>query len=257
MTRLLLFILVILYMTGCSTRGLKYNRSYYRTSPIYAHKHFKKATMRPYMVRGVAYYPTTVSVGETFNGIASWYGPNFNGRLTSDGEVYNMYGLTAANKILPMNTIVKVTNINNNRSVIVRINDRGPFVNNRIIDLSKAAASRINMIGTGTAPVRLQILGFANKGVVTIPQLSTLQHSPKTKVLTNFVIQIGAFTRYSGALITQKRYNNIDGYKAIIKDTDDNGRRLFKVWLTGFNSEAEARGYIKQKLFHGAFITRE
>lgn len=224
---------------------------------MYVHRHYKKATMRPYMVRGIAYYPTTVSVGETFNGIASWYGPNFNGRLTSDGEVYNMYGLTAANKILPMNTIVKVTNLNNNRSVVVRINDRGPFVNNRIIDLSKAAASRIGMIATGTAPVRLKILGFVNKGVVTIPQPSMLQHSPKTKVLTNFAIQIGAFTRYSGALITQKRYNNVDGYKAIIKDTDNNGRRLFKVWLTGFKSEAEARDYIKQKLFHGAFITRE
>lgn len=257
MIRLLLFVLVILYMTGCSTRGLRYQRSYYSIPPYYAHKHYKKNTMRPYIVRGVIYYPTTVNVGETFDGIASWYGPNFNGHLTSDGEVYNMYGLTAANKILPMNTIIKVTNLNNNKSVVVRINDRGPFVKNRIIDLSKTAASRINMLGTGTAPVRLKILGFARKGTITIPQPSTLRHSPKTKVLKNFAIQIGAFTQYNGALITQKRYNNIDGYKAIIKDTVDNKRRLFKVWLTGFHSEAEARDYIKQKLFHGAFITRE
>ncbi len=92
-------------------------------------------------------------------GYASWYGTKFQGRLTADGEIYNMYALTAAHRTLPFGTLVKVTNLSNGRSVVVRINDRGPFVAGRIIDLSKAAAEIIGM--PGIAEVRLQILGTA------------------------------------------------------------------------------------------------
>lgn len=259
MTRLSILISIILFIAGCSTRGLRYNKNInnYYTHHIKIHKRYSKATMHPYVVRGRVYYPTVVKVGEVFNGISSWYGPNFNGRLTSNGEVYNMYGLTAANKILPMNTIVRVINKHNGKSVIVRINDRGPFVNNRIIDLSKAAALKINMIGTGTAPVRLEILGFANKGIITIPQRSQLRRGPKIKVLTKFAIQIGAFIYYDGAFKIQKQYNHKNGYSTIIKDTNVNGRRMFKVWLTGFKSEAEARDYKLHHFTKGAFIVQE
>ncbi|MCW4449400.1 septal ring lytic transglycosylase RlpA family protein, partial [Campylobacter jejuni] len=89
-----------------------------------------KGTMKPYTINGKTYYPTVVAVGETADGIASWYGPGFHGKKTSNGETYNQNALTAAHKTLPMNTIL-VTNLNNNRQVTVRVNDRGPFVNNR------------------------------------------------------------------------------------------------------------------------------
>ena len=262
MSRLTALVIILFVMAGCSTRGVRYygpsNNSYSPPSRPYAtNRKYQKSTMRPYTVRGITYYPTVVRVGDLFNGIASWYGPNFHGRLTSDGEVYNMYALTAANKILPMNTIVRVTNKRNGKSVIVRINDRGPFVDNRIIDLSKEAASRIDMIGTGTAPVRLQILGFANKGNITIPRQSELDKGPKSQVMTQFALQIGAFTHFEGALATQKKYNGVDGYKTTIKDMNDNGHRVFKVWLTGFKSEAEARDYKAHKFFKGAFIIEE
>ena len=79
-------------------------------------------------------------------GVASWYGPNFHGKLTANGEIYNMHELTAAHKTLPFNSIVRVENLSNGKSVIVRINDRGPFVKNRIIDLSRKAAQEIDMI---------------------------------------------------------------------------------------------------------------
>lgn len=92
-------------------------------------------------------------------GIASWYGKPFHGRLTANGEVYNMNSLTAAHKELPFNTQVRVTNLNNGKSVIVRINDRGPFINDRIIDLSKEAARRIDMINSGISKVKVKILG--------------------------------------------------------------------------------------------------
>ena len=91
-------------------------------------------------------------------GCASYYGKPFHGRLTANGERYNMYALTAAHKLLPFNTRVKVTNLSNLKSVVVRINDRGPFIKNRIIDLSYGAAQKIGMIKQGTVTVKLQIL---------------------------------------------------------------------------------------------------
>ena len=91
-------------------------------------------------------------------GEASWYGPGFNGKKTANGETFNMYKLTAAHKRLPFGTKVKVTNLQNGKSVVVRINDRGPFVKGRVIDLSKKAAQQIGLIQAGHAPVSIVIL---------------------------------------------------------------------------------------------------
>lgn len=91
-------------------------------------------------------------------GEASWYGPGFNGKKTASGETFNMYKFTAAHKKLPFGTKVKVTNLKNGKSVIVRINDRGPFVKGRIIDLSKKAAQQIGLIQAGHTPVKIVIL---------------------------------------------------------------------------------------------------
>lgn len=90
-------------------------------------------------------------------GDASWYGPGFNGKKTASGEIFNMNKLTAAHKKLPFGTIVRVTNLNNNKTVIVRINDRGPFTKGRVIDLSKQAALDIDMINDGVVPVKIEI----------------------------------------------------------------------------------------------------
>lgn len=91
-------------------------------------------------------------------GVASWYGPGFGGNRTANGEVFDTSKLTAAHQTLPFGTLVRVTNLENGLAVVVRINDRGPFVGGRIIDLSRAAAERIDMVGGGTAPVRLELL---------------------------------------------------------------------------------------------------
>jgi rare lipoprotein A len=116
-------------------------------------------------------------------GVASWYGPNFHGKTTSNKEIYNMHDMTAAHKSLPFGTYVVVTNLNNGRSVTVRINDRGPFVKGRIIDLSYAAAKAVDMIGTGTAPVKLEIL---------------TEISPK-KSSQKFSVQVGSFVLQQNA----------------------------------------------------------
>ena len=94
--------------------------------------------------------------------MASWYGVPFNGHRTSDGEIYNMYQFTAAHRTLPFGSIVQVTDLTTGRQVNVRINDRGPFVNNRIIDLSYSAAKALGMLGPGTAPVRLDVVSGPN-----------------------------------------------------------------------------------------------
>jgi rare lipoprotein A len=94
------------------------------------------------------------------SGLASWYGGKFQGRLTSSGEVFDTNQMTAAHKHLPFGTLVKVVNLDNNKSTVVRVNDRGPFVDGRVIDLSRAAAERIDMVGTGVARVSLEVLAF-------------------------------------------------------------------------------------------------
>jgi rare lipoprotein A len=111
-------------------------------------------------VFGKRYYVLSSSAAYVERGVASWYGPGFHKVRTSTGEQYDMYGMTAAHKTLPLPAYVRVTNLQNGRSVVVRVNDRGPFVGNRIIDLSYTAASRLDMLRNGTAMVEVRALDF-------------------------------------------------------------------------------------------------
>jgi rare lipoprotein A len=156
-----------------------------------------------------------------------------------------------------MNTIVRVTNHNNGLSTVVRINDRGPFVGERIIDLSNAAAKKVDMVGTGTAPVKLEILGFETKDKKVIPSQKELQELPQESPMTNFALQIGSFSQIEGAIKTQAQYDNTDGYNTVIKDIESENGRVFKVLLKGFKSEQEARDYKSKGNFENSFIVRE
>lgn len=110
----------------------------------------------PYTVLGKTYYPRPTAKGYQEMGTASWYGTKFHGQATANGEKYDLYGMTAAHKTLPLPSYVKVTNLDNGRSVILRVNDRGPFYSNRIIDLSFAAAKKLGYADTGTARVKVE-----------------------------------------------------------------------------------------------------
>jgi rare lipoprotein A len=127
----------------------------------------------------VDYFPG----GAVQTGVASWYGEDFHGKKTSSREVYDMNDLTAAHNTLPFGSTVMVTNLNNGKSVVVRINDRGPFVKNRVIDLSYAAAKAIDMIGSGTAPVRIEVLSDFS------PPMTALR----------FYVQAGSFVEQKNA----------------------------------------------------------
>ncbi len=113
---------------------------------------------KPYTIRGITYTPHTKRQAFSQTGVASWYGEKFHGHLTANGETYDMYAMTAAHKTLPLPSFVKVTNLENGRSAIVRVNDRGPFHDNRIIDLSYSAAHKIGVFDTGTAKVKIDVL---------------------------------------------------------------------------------------------------
>ncbi len=112
---------------------------------------------KPYQINGVWYYPK-VDYDYDETGIASWYGPGFHGQYTANGEVYDQNGLTAAHKTLPLPSMVRVTNLENGRSIEVRVNDRGPFSNGRIIDMTRRGAQLLGFIGPGTARVRVQVM---------------------------------------------------------------------------------------------------
>ena len=264
---LLLFIITAVLFNGCSTRGKGVYRAYkepsayssnsYDHSSRLSKKRYSHPTMKPYVVHGKKYYPSVVEVGDEYKGVASWYGPDFHGKLTSNGETYNMHDMTAAHKTFPMNTIVRVENLENGLSTVVRINDRGPFVGSRIIDLSNAAAHKIDMVGKGTASVRLEVLGFESKGSKSIGPKEKLKKVPQESQLANFAIQIGSFSKFDGALATQQKYNGLDGYETIIKDIDNGRSRAFKVWLKGFRSEKEARDYKASSDFQNSFIVRD
>ncbi|QKF67402.1 septal ring lytic transglycosylase [Arcobacter venerupis] len=157
-------LLSVFLFTGCSQKSssVDYNKFYKDTknSKINNSLEMHKYTMRPYSVFGIKYYPFIANIGDDFEGTASWYGPDFHSKKTSNGEIYDMYDMTAAHKTLPMNTVVRVDNLENGKSIIVRINDRGPFVRGRIIDLSNKAANEIDMVRKGTAKVKITVLGY-------------------------------------------------------------------------------------------------
>ncbi len=131
---------------------------------------------RPYIALGKTYIPLTVTGNFKQRGIASWYGKKFNGERTSSGEIYDMYAMTAAHPTLPLPSYARVTNLANQKSVIVRINDRGPFMNDRIIDLSYTAAHKLGMTGDGSAEVEVDSIS-PDTIINTLP-VSTVQSKP-------------------------------------------------------------------------------
>jgi rare lipoprotein A len=145
----------------------------------------KAGNRSPYEVNGQTYYVLPTPVGYKAEGLASWYGTKFHGRKTSNGETFNMYEMSAAHKTLPIPCYAKVTNLENGRSGIVRINDRGPFHSDRIIDLSYAAASKLGYMAQGTAKVLIEVIDPAS-----------LNESPLQK---GYFLQLGAFSERARA----------------------------------------------------------
>ncbi len=248
-------------LSGCSRIELASHFGKKLTgSPVKSEGRYKVGS--PYTIKGKKYYPA-VDYNYNKKGIASWYGPNFHGKMTANGEIYNQNDLTAAHKTLPLPSIVRVTNLENGRSLVVRVNDRGPYAHGRIIDMSKRAAELLGFKNNGVAKVRVKVLEQESRVVaqaakqgrdtrgMEIPMNKASYKSPKSskKIITkhapvmdtpqvskasyvvaheqNVFVQVGSFSTREAAM---KRSSALDAYgRAQIYPTTMNGRDYYRV----------------------------
>lgn len=183
---------------------------------------------KPYKVFNKWYQPIPSAKGYTQTGRASWYGKKFHGKKTANGEIYNMHALTAAHKTLPLGTWLHVENLENGKEVTVRVNDRGPFVGKRIVDLSYKAARKIDMTGNGTARVKIKAI---NKPVV-----EKRDRTASVSVAGLFSVQVGSFSEKTNAEGFSRRLSNI--YKGVHIILENNVYKV-RVGRYAFRKEAE------------------
>jgi len=216
-----------------------------------------KGYPRPYRIGSQWYQPLPYAKNFVQRGIASWYGKDFHGKKAANGEIYNMHALTAAHKTLPFETYVKVRNLKNKREVEVRINDRGPFVRGRIIDLSFAAAKKIALVGPGTAPVEIRALGAAAGPASATKKGRT--YIPVDYFSGNFTVQVGAFSDRKNAERLREKLDRT--YKhAHITDLDTGSKLLYRVRVgkcATLSKALEYERYLIEKGFTGAFVVAE
>lgn len=191
----------------------------------------------PYEVFGKKYVVMDSSRGYHEKGTASWYGSKFHGRRTSSGEPYDMHLATAAHKHLPLPTYAEVTNLDNGRKVVVKINDRGPFKDDRLIDMSYGAALRLDMVRTGTARVEVRAIDVGGG--------SEIAHAESAKAVTSGTwLQAGAYSRREGAQRLVHSLENANLVPVSIHDTDG----LYRVWLGPFASATETERVIERAI---------
>ncbi len=237
-------------------------------------------TQESYVINHKRYYPIPSAEGYNEVGIASWYGGKFQGRLTSNGEVYDMYSMTAAHKTLPMNTMLLIKNLDNGRQTVVRINDRGPFVQGRIVDLSLKAAEAIGIADKGIARVQAIALGEEATNIATNTRTNTAtntrinrQINTTTDIKTNtpeespaltykelstgeFYVQIGAFSERPSAAKLQKRFAEA-GHMTIIQRNFESEPMRYMVQVYVGKTMQNAKRAEKALLasgYSGAFI---
>ncbi len=228
MKKLFSLLLVILFLLcGCATRVTPPTGP-----PVPGRK--TPGTQRPYRINGRKYYPLPTAQGFEERGIASWYGRQFHGRKTSNGETYDMYAETAAHKTLPMNTRVLVKNLDNNREMVVRINDRGPFVRGRVIDLSYTAAKKLGVVAKGTARVKLTALGEAVTYRKNNKKVERFLPHPDFKT-GDFYIQIGSFTLLDNARRLCRKIRG-QGKNCLIRKYDRGDMIFYRVQVHGGNT---------------------
>jgi rare lipoprotein A len=186
-----------------------------------------------YVVLGKRYFVLPSNQGYTERGIASWYGTKFHGRNTSNGERYNMYAMTAAHKTLRLPAYARVTNLRNGKQVVVRVNDRGPFHDNRIIDMSYAAAQKLEMIGEGTALVEVEIVG-SDSTVAEDTDRGGAGWRDESHLANRIYVQVGAFSLRDNAerLLLRLRQASIDNAQI----HDEQNRSLHRVRIGPLSS---------------------
>jgi len=231
-------------LSGCASKSPTYSKS--------DKGKWSDPTLAPYVIKNKTYYPIADATGFKEKGLASWYGDYFHGRPTSNGEKYDMYGMTAAHKILPMNTLLRVRNLDNGKETMVRVNDRGPFVDGRIIDLSYTAAQELDIVGPGTSRVEivaippntqneLQLLAAATRSEpqpqitkpqprAIKPQHQVIKSQPQTEKIPKkqFYVQVGKYNQLENAIKLKKRFTE-SGHAAFIQTEGDPIQPIYQV----------------------------
>ncbi|MCY3768280.1 MAG: septal ring lytic transglycosylase RlpA family protein [Gammaproteobacteria bacterium] len=220
----LVSILSLFLLIGCGGKKSK-DRGYYGgdSAPAGKHRDFSKIPdavpkaelpsrtgNKPYVVFGKKYIPLKSSAGFTQTGMASWYGTKFHGRRTSSGEPYDMWTMTAAHPVLPLPTYVEVTSLETGKRIVVKVNDRGPFLHNRIIDLSYAAAHKIGIADKGVGRVTIRALDASGHASGPVPASSAKTHSSGQRPL--YYVQTGSFVNSENSLEMRDWIRN-QGYR--------------------------------------------
>lgn len=250
----------LLMLNGCATFGPEAD-GYSQASAISGKGGIYKVG-NPYQIFGKWYYPKE-DYGYSEEGVASWYGEDFHAKKTANGEKYDMHTLTAAHRTLPLPSIVKVTNLDNGRSLILRVNDRGPYAKSRIIDISKRGAQLLGYQGRGTANVRVEVLEKESKQLkaaltggkieptmyaksapikklepLEAGQLSGYTTANKYAAEKMFFVQAGAFSKHEAAKDLSSQLSKFG--KSKIAQADIGGSRFYRVRIGPFNFKEEA-----------------
>jgi len=253
-SKLLVVSLLPLLLISCVSRGSPFSpgkdsapRGHFDASNIpnavpKIEPHSAAGNPASYVVAGKRYYVMKTNKNYRKKGIASWYGKKFHGRSTSSGEKYNMYGMTAAHKTLPLPSYVRVTNLKNNHSIIVKVNDRGPFHANRIIDLSYAAATKLNIIATGTGVVEVEVIDpryFAKR--TSASKKKPISITPIANRKNDYImyLQVGAFVSNTNA---QQLFNKLlSNFKNVRINSEKTAKqRIYRVQIGPIYSVVEA-----------------
>jgi peptidoglycan lytic transglycosylase len=240
--RILLVFFSLVFMSGCATKKTHVESTPETSRPA------AKPGQKPYTVLGKRYEPLATHEGFVQSGVASWYGRDFHGKKTSSGEVYDMNAMTAAHKTLPLGVYVNVRNAENGREAVLRINDRGPFVKDRVIDLSYAAAKMLGVDMAGTAQVRIEALGYREGG-------SEQYRSVDSYDAGMYTVQVGSFKdqgnaqRLSSLMLRQSGFSRVS--KAVV-----NGEVFFRVFAgkyTSLRAAEKAEAELIENGYPGSF----
>ncbi len=222
----------------------------------------KRKVGNPYKVAGVWYYPKEEPYYDEV-GYASWYGRDFHGKQTANGEIYNMNSLTAAHKTLPMPSYVKVTNLENNRSIVLRVNDRGPFVAGRLIDVSRRGAQLLGFQKQGVTRVRIQAAD-ENGRIARAPgrrQVASNQSGQQRQPVNaasgaeTHYVQIGSFSSQENADIQANQLRK-SGHPARVQRQAQGGRVFWRVRIGPFAGRRQAQDKLDQVVVDGFYDAR-
>lgn len=260
-----LYLLLVFVLTACAYGSVDLGGGKYTQASAITGQGGSYKIGNPYKIMGKWYYPKE-DYDYSEIGVASWYGKDFHAKKTANGERYDMHSLTAAHRTLPLPSIVKVTNLENGRSLVLRVNDRGPYAKNRIIDVSKRASQLLGFQTQGTTKVRVEIMEKESKALKaaltgekpeeniynvqkTAPIISSEKLTPLSSSKGGYFVQLGSFTQEDGAQNMAAKIGN----DANIYYVNVNGQNYYRVRVGPFVNEKDAEIALAKLKYNGAY----